>query len=80
MRLFEKCPLCNGELVEKEVEKILMGSGNTATISVRAEVCIHCGEKLYSKEVINRFEEIREQLKHGNIEEFIEIGKSYQVV
>jgi ssDNA-binding Zn-finger/Zn-ribbon topoisomerase 1 len=25
MRLFEKCPICGGELVEKEVEKVLRG-------------------------------------------------------
>ncbi|MBF0537638.1 MAG: hypothetical protein HQL03_05200 [Nitrospirae bacterium] len=45
----------------------MRGSGNTATINVRAEVCLHCGERLCSREVITRFEEIR-------------IDKSYQVV
>jgi len=28
MRLFEKCPVYGGELVEKEVEKVLKGGKN----------------------------------------------------
>jgi YgiT-type zinc finger domain-containing protein len=78
MRLFEKCPLCGGEVVEKEVEKLLKGDGNTAVVRVEAEVCLHCGERLYAPDVIARFEDIRKRLKEGKTEKFIEIGKSYQ--
>ena len=46
MMPFEKCPVCGGEVVEKEVEKLLRGGGNTATVSVLAEVCLQCGERL----------------------------------
>jgi uncharacterized protein with PIN domain len=28
MKPFEKCPMCGGELVEKEVEKLLRGTSN----------------------------------------------------
>ena len=45
MKLFEKCPICGGELVEKDVEKILKGGSNTAILTVKAEVCLHCGER-----------------------------------
>ncbi|MCC9076735.1 YgiT-type zinc finger protein [Litorilinea aerophila] len=38
MKPFHKCPVCGGELVEKEVEKLLRGGKHTAVIKVRAEV------------------------------------------
>ncbi len=79
MKLFEKCPLCGGEIVEKEVEKLLKGNGNTAIVKVKAEVCLHCGERLYAPEIISKFEDVRKRLKEGKIENFIEIGKSYHV-
>jgi YgiT-type zinc finger domain-containing protein len=47
MKPFEKCPVCGGELVEKEVEKLLKGGVNTAVVRVAAEVCLQCGERLY---------------------------------
>ncbi len=79
MKLFGKCPLCGGEVVEKEVEKLLKGNGNTAIVKVKADVCLHCGERLYAPDVIAKFEDVRERLREGKIENFIEIGKSYQV-
>lgn len=79
MKLFERCPLCGGEVIEKEVEKLLKGNGNTAIVKVSAEVCLHCGEKLYTPDVIAKFEDVRKRLKEGKIDEFIEVGKSYQV-
>jgi hypothetical protein len=33
MKLLEKCPICGGELVEKEVEKVLRGGANTAILN-----------------------------------------------
>ncbi len=49
--------------MEKEVEKILRGGVDTAVIKVQAEVCLHCGERLYSEETVSRFEEIRANLR-----------------
>jgi YgiT-type zinc finger domain-containing protein len=46
MQPFEKCPVCGGNLIEKDIEKILRGGVNTAVIKVRAEVCLRCGEHL----------------------------------
>jgi len=51
MMPFGKCPVCGGEMVGKEVEKLLRGGVNTAFLRVPAEVCLHCGERLYSQEV-----------------------------
>jgi YgiT-type zinc finger domain-containing protein len=79
MKLFEKCPMCGGELAEKKVDKILMGGSNTAVVTVLAEVCLHCGERLYSMEVISRFDEIRKKLREDNVEKFIPIGKTFKV-
>ncbi len=76
---FEKCPVCGGELIEKEVEKILRGGVNTAIIKVKAEVCLHCGERLYSQETVKRFDEIRKKLERKEVANFQPIGQSFQV-
>lgn len=76
---FEKCPVCGGDLVEKEVEKVLRGGVNTAVLKVCAEICLRCGERLYSQETVRRFEQIRAKLERQDTKEFRAIGVSYQV-
>ncbi len=78
-RPFDKCPVCGGELEEKEVEKLLRGGVNTAIIRVRAEVCLRCGERLYSKETVRLFEEIRRKLERKEVANFQPIGQSFKV-
>ena len=80
MRPFEQCPVCGGELVEEEVEKLLRGGMHTAVVKVCAEVCLHCGERLYSQETVRRFEEIRARLERQETEAFQPLGLSFQVV
>jgi len=80
MMPFEKCPVCGGQLVEKEVEKLLRGGIHTAVLRVRAEVCLHCGERLYSQDTIRRFEEIRAKLERQETADFQPLGQSFQVV
>ena len=80
MKPFEKCPVCGGELVEKEVEKLLRGGAHTALLKVRAEVCLRCGERLYSQETVRRFEEIKAKLKRQETSEFKPMGVSFEVV
>lgn len=75
----DKCPVCGGELDEKEVEKLLRGGTNTAIIKVRAEVCLHCGERLYSQETVKRFEEIRRKLERKEVASFQPVGQSFEV-
>jgi YgiT-type zinc finger domain-containing protein len=77
---FKKCPVCGGELVQKEVEKLLRGGVHAAAIRVRAEVCLRCGERLYSEETVRRFEDIRAKLAAQQTEEFQPMGKSFQVM
>lgn len=76
---FEKCPVCGGDLIEKEVEKVLRGGVNTAVLKVCAEVCLRCGERLYSQETVRRFEQIRAKLERQDTNDFRAIGVSYQV-
>jgi YgiT-type zinc finger domain-containing protein len=76
---FEKCPVCGGELVEKEVEKLLKGGCNTASVRVRAEVCQHCGERLYSEQTIRWFEDIRRKLEKQDTGDFRLCGKAFEI-
>ena len=79
MKPFSKCPACGGELTEKNVEKLLRGGVNIAAMRVRADVCLHCGERLYSKETVSRFEQIRDELANHEVAEFDPLGRSFQV-
>jgi YgiT-type zinc finger domain-containing protein len=76
---FDKCPVCGGELVEKEVEKLLRGGVDTAVMNVHAEVCLHCGERLYSQETVKLFENIRRKLERKEVDDFKPIGQSFLV-
>ena len=78
MMPFQKCPVCGGELVEKEVEKLLRGGVHTAVVRVRAEVCLHCGERLYSQDTVRRFQEIRAKLERQQTSDFQLLGQSFQ--
>lgn len=77
---FEKCPICNGEIVEKTIEKIIHGGKHTAIITINAEVCLHCGEILFSDGDIRRFEEIKKKLERNEVQSFRQLGQSFQVV
>lgn len=79
MKPFDKCPICGNELFEKEVEKILRGGNHTAVVTVRAEVCLHCGERLYSEDQVRRFEQIRTKLAKDETHEYEHMGRSYHV-
>jgi YgiT-type zinc finger domain-containing protein len=79
MMPFSKCPVCGGEMVEKEVEKLLRGGVHTAVVRVPAEVCLHCGERLYSQETVRLFERIRAKLEREEVSDFQPIGRSFEV-
>ena len=79
MMPFEECPVCGGELVKKEVEKLLRGGLHTAVLKVHAEVCLHCGERLYPQETVRQFEEIRVKLERQETAAFQPVGLSFQV-
>ncbi|MBU0512283.1 MAG: YgiT-type zinc finger protein [Chloroflexi bacterium] len=77
---FPKCPVCGGEMIKKDIEKLLRGGIHTAAVKVRAEVCLHCGERLYSQETVLRFEQIRTKLERREVADFQPLSQSFQVV
>ncbi len=76
---FKLCPVCGGEIIEKEVEKLLRGGNNIAVLTVSAEVCLHCGERFYSEEAVQKFERVRENLSLNETKHFITLGQAYKV-
>ena len=38
INLFQLCPVCGGEIIEKEVKKLIPSGNNTAVVRVNAEV------------------------------------------
>ncbi|MCH8343342.1 MAG: YgiT-type zinc finger protein [Planctomycetes bacterium] len=79
MTALDKCPVCSGELVRKQVEKLLRGGNHTAVVTVDAVVCLHCGEHLYSPDIVHRFEQIRAKLERQETDDFLPLGQSFQV-
>ena len=79
MKPFEKCPVCGGELETKQVEKLLRGGGNTVSVKVSADVCLHCGERLYAEDVVRTFEEIRGKLQKRDFSHLKTVGQSFTV-
>jgi YgiT-type zinc finger domain-containing protein len=79
MKPFELSPLCGGELASKEVEKLVRGGKHTAVLRVDAEVCLRCGERLYSEETVKRFEDTRAKLERQEVSEFHPLGQSFEV-
>jgi len=80
MSALDKCPVCGGELAEKQVEKLLRGGMHTAVLKVRAQVCLRCGERLYGAETVKQFERVRRKLENEELDEFQQLGRSFQVV
>lgn len=80
MKSFPKCPICCGEVVEKKVEKLLKGGSNSAVVTVQAEVCFHCGERMYSEETVRKFEKIRSKLERKETTDLKPVGKFYKAM
>ena len=76
--MFKVCPVCGGELEKKELEEIVRGGTNTATLKVEAMVCLRCGEILYHERTVRTFEEIRRKLRKGDTEDMMLVGGSYE--
>jgi YgiT-type zinc finger domain-containing protein len=76
---FDSCPICGGELQEKEVEKLVRGGTHSALLHVQAQVCLRCGERLYSLETIEQFETVREKLAKNQVAGLEPIGRFFNV-
>jgi YgiT-type zinc finger domain-containing protein len=76
----DKCSHCGGVVIEKEVTEVLYGGVNTAILRIKAGVCLLCGERLYTSEIVRQFEEIEAKLAQQETAEFVPVGQSFQVV
>ena len=64
-----KCPLCGGETREKKVEVQEEVDGEVYILKgINAEVCVQCGERVYSESEMRRMEKIREKIREKAIE------------
>ena len=79
MMPFRKCLVCGGELISREVEKLLRGGVHTASMMVQAEVCLRCGERFLAQETVRRFEQVRAKLERQELDEFRPLGQSFTV-
>ena len=75
MKPFSNCPVCGGATIEKEVEKPLRGGVNFVSVTVRAEVCLLCGERLYSADPVKHFEQVRAKLSSQEVSGFEPLGQ-----
>lgn len=80
MKTSDICPVCGGNTAIKTVKQVIRGGNHTATLEVKAEVCLRCGEKLYTPETVQKFEEIRLKLKNNQTQDFKPVGTAFQVV
>ena len=80
VKCVERCPRCGGEVIEKKVTEVLYGGVNTAILRIKAGVCLLCGERLYTPEIVRKFEEIEAKLEDQETAEFELLGQSFQVV
>jgi YgiT-type zinc finger domain-containing protein len=76
---FPKCPICGGEVVLKSVEKIVRGGDHTAILPLEAEVCLHCGERLYSAAQARSFEQVRDKLERQDLDDLRAVGRTFRV-
>ena len=79
MMPFCLCPLCGGKMVQREVEELLRGGAHLATVTVEAEVCLRCGERLYSRATALRLEQVRRMLVENQGEQCKPLGVSFQI-
>ena len=77
---FDLCVFCEGQLFRKDVELLVRGGDNVATVTVPADVCLRCGQQIYAHETSLKLEEIERKLAANDTEDFQPKGKHFQVV
>ena len=77
---FDTCPVCEGEVVAKQTEKLLRGGVNLASGDCleRKSVCV-VESALYAPDTIRLFEQIRQKLSDQDVEEFEPLGRAFRV-
>ena len=58
------CPICGGEMVDKSVDVVDTINGKLFIIrGISAEVCVRCGERLYSQSDMKKMEKLRRRFR-----------------
>lgn len=71
-----KCVRCgSNDLEDRDVEKLVRGGDDVATLRVRATVCRHCGERYLPGEAIQTLENVRRDLEQGKVDRFRALGR-----
>ena len=78
MAYVKKCPYCGNTVIEKHVTEVVYGGQHTAFLNVRAGVCLHCGERLYTPDIIRLFEKTEEKLEKQELSGFQAVGQSFE--
>lgn len=78
MLINENCPACGGPTILKKATEIIRGGKHTAIVQVEAEVCLHCGERLYVPEFVRKCEQIKAKLEQEETNDFQPVGIAYQ--
>jgi len=62
------CPICGGEMADKSVD--VVDTINRKLVIIRgisAEVCVRCGERLYSQGEMKKMEKLRERIQDNSV-------------
>jgi len=62
------CPICGGEMADKSVD--VVDTINRKLVIIRgisAEVCVRCGERLYSQCQMKKMEKLREKIQDNSV-------------
>lgn len=71
-----RCVRCGAtDLEDREVEKLVRGGDDVASLRVHATVCHHCGERYFPDEAIRALEQVRRDLSEGNVAGFRTLGR-----
>ena len=73
------CPICGGQLIDKQVEVLLRGGDHTAVVHAPALKCVYCREELYAASIVREFERITSQLDRGDTDDFKPLGRVFEV-
>jgi len=63
-----------------QTKKLKMTGYYIAAMKVQAEVCLHCGGRVYPQETVKRFEEIRGKLEREEVSSFKPLGKAFLIL
>ena len=62
------CPICGGKTVRKSVDLTESLKGKIVIIKkVKAEVCLQCGERLYSESEMQKIDAFLQKVKNGSV-------------